>query len=96
MSMAFSVAGASRNQIRVIILTEYFFLGVFAALTGSFLATAAGWALAKFVFEVEFLAYLWPVAAAIGFVTLLTMGFGMLLSRGITAHPPLSILRGSA
>jgi putative ABC transport system permease protein len=93
-SVLLRTLGASQGQIRTIILTEYFFLGVFAALTGSLLAMAGGWALAKFVFEVEFLAYAWPIVAAIGFVTLLTVTFGMLLSRGITTHPPLSILRG--
>ena len=93
-SVLLRTLGASRGQIRTIILTEYFFLGVFAALTGSLLAMAGGWALAKFVFEVEFLAFVWPIAAAIAFVTILTMVFGMLLSRGITSQPPLSILRG--
>jgi putative ABC transport system permease protein len=92
-SVLLRTLGASRKQIRAIILTEYFFLGLFAALTGALLSMGAGWALAIWVFKVEFLAYAWPVVAAVTVVTALTVAFGMALSRGITSHPPLSILR---
>lgn len=92
-SVLLRTLGASRRQIRAIILTEYFFLGLFAALTGALLSLVAGWALARWVFEVEFLAYAWPVVAAVAAVTVLTVAFGMFLSRGITTHPPLTILR---
>ena len=54
---------------------------------------AAGWALATWVFKVEYLAYAWPIVTAVAVVTALTVAFGMLLSRGITSHPPLTILR---
>ena len=53
----------------------------------------AGWALATWVFKVEFLAYAWPLLSAVAVVTALTVTFGMFLSRGITSHPPLTILR---
>ena len=74
-SVLLRTLGASRNQIRAIILTEYFFLGLFAALTGALLSMGSGWALAVWVFEVEYLAYAWPIAAAVALVTALTMTF---------------------
>src|SRR5690606_12157952 len=41
--------GASRGQVRRILFAEYLFLGLLAALTGILLASAGGWALARFV-----------------------------------------------
>ena len=93
-SVLLRTLGASKKQIRAIILTEYFFLGLFAALTGALLSMVAGWALATWVFKVEFLFYAWPIISAVAVVTTLTVTFGMFLSRGITSHPPLTILRG--
>ena len=45
--------GASSRQIMTILVAEYFFLGMFATLTGLCLALAGSWALAHFVFESE-------------------------------------------
>ncbi|MEM1296010.1 MAG: FtsX-like permease family protein [Verrucomicrobiota bacterium] len=93
-SVLLRTLGASKSQISTILLTEYFTLGLFAALTGGVLALVATWALAIFVFEVDFLAHAWPLLLAIVFTAFLSSSFGMLLSRGVTNHPPLAVLRG--
>lgn len=93
-SVLLRTLGASKAQIRTILLTEYFTLGLFAALTGGILALIATWALAIFVFEVDFFTHLWPLLLAIAATSLLSSSFGMLLSRGVTNHPPLAVLRG--
>jgi putative ABC transport system permease protein len=88
--------GASRRQIRQILLVEYLFLGFLAALTGLMLSIFGAWALSVFVFDI---AYSLPTTAIIGLlvmVVLLTMGVGMLNSRGIADRPPLEILRAEA
>lgn len=85
--------GASKKQIRRILLLEYLFLGSLAALTGLLLSIGGAWALSAFVFNIGFAL---PNAAIIGvliLVTLLTVCVGMLNSRGIADRPPLEILR---
>ncbi|MDF1815375.1 MAG: FtsX-like permease family protein [Verrucomicrobiales bacterium] len=93
-SVLLRTLGASREQIRSILLTEYIALGLFAAITGGILSIAATWGLAKFAFKVEFFTHLWPVAGAIVLTSLLCAAFGMILSRGVANHPPLEVLRG--
>lgn len=92
-SVLLRTLGASRKQILHILLTEYFLLGLFAALTGAVLAFVASWALARFVFEVNFFAYTAPLWVISAVVCGLSVAFGLMLSRGITRHPPLTILR---
>jgi putative ABC transport system permease protein len=53
-SVLLKTLGATRRQIAGILGTEYLLLGALAALSGTGLATAAGWALARWVFEVPF------------------------------------------
>lgn len=85
--------GASQSQIRRILFIEYLFLGMLAAVTGIVLALAASWLLAYLVFDSVFAAGLVPVLAAFCAVVALTVGLGMLNSRGVFSHPPLEILR---
>ncbi len=88
--------GARRGQVRSILLVEYAALGLLAAATGLILALAAGWALASHVFDVGFVpAWRWLAAMLIA-VPLLTVLVGLGNSRGITAVPPLEVLRRSA
>jgi len=75
------------------VLTEYFFLGVFAALAGLILAIGANWALARFLFEVapfpDFRALLLPVLC----LPLLTVALGYTSLRGVWRVAPREVLR---
>lgn len=86
--------GASRGQLRRILLTEYLLLGGFAAGAGVLLAIVASWALARFLFEVTFA----PSLAVLGLTPLLMIGLTILIgvvgNRKVVTHPPLEILRG--
>lgn len=93
-SVLLRTLGASRSQIRRILVWEYLLLGLFAALTGALLSMGFAWLLAAKVFHIPFDTWYWPLAAATGLVCLLTAGLGMMLSRGVASHPPLTILRG--
>ena len=92
-SVLLKTLGASRRQVLQIILTEYFFLGLLAALAGVALAVVAGWLLARFVFETPLVVEAWPLAAAASIVTGLTVGIGFLSSSGVYARPPLRVLQ---
>ena len=92
-SVLLRTLGASRQQIQKIMLIEYFFLGSFAALSGILLAVASSWALAYFLFETLFVPAPAPLLLAFLLIVGLTMGLGMLGSRGICDRPPLEVLR---
>lgn len=95
-SVLLKTLGASRRQIVKILFVEYLFLGFLAALTGVVLSVAAAWLMSIFVFESPF--YLSPVSVlvAIGIVAALTIGVGMLNSRGIYDRPALEVLRAES
>jgi len=93
-SVLLRTLGASRSQIRRILVWEYLMLGLFAALTGALLAVGFAWLLATQVFHLPFDTWYWPLGAAVVLVCALTAGLGMVLSRGVAGHPPLAILRG--
>jgi putative ABC transport system permease protein len=92
-SVLLRTLGASRAQIRQILVIEYLFLGTFAAVTGLFLAVLASWALAAFLFEAVFVPTVLPLVVAFLLVMLLTVVTGILGSRGVTTRPPLEVLR---
>jgi putative ABC transport system permease protein len=92
-SVLLKTLGASQAQVFKIMLIEYLFLGVFATATGLVLAYVGSWALAAFVFEAPFIAAPLPLLIAFFVVTGLTVGIGLLNSRGIYARPPLEVLR---
>jgi putative ABC transport system permease protein len=85
--------GASRGQVRWILVAEYLFLGLLAALTGIGLAAAAGWSLAAYVFETPFVVSWSWLAATLLAVPALTVTVGLAGSRGLLARPPLDVLR---
>lgn len=93
-SVLLRTLGASARQVRVIFFVEYVALGVLSAMSGVVLAVGANAALAVFVFEGS----PWPdgvlLGVACGAVTLTAVVGGLVLSRGVTRHPPLEILRG--
>ncbi len=94
-SVLLKTLGASRGQVFKILTIEYFFLGLFASLTGIVLSLVAASILAFTVFDASFVwapdALLLTVAAVTG----LTVGVGLLNSRGIYSRPPLEVLRSA-
>jgi putative ABC transport system permease protein len=95
-SILLRTLGASRVQIWQILCAEYFLLGVFASVTGIVLAVAASWALARFVFKLEYAPSLLPLFVTAAAVSALTVAIGLLTSRGVGSAPPLEILRAEA
>ncbi len=92
-SVLLKTLGASRSQVTKILFIEYFFLGLFAALTGILLAVVSAWLLSFFVFDTAFVPSFGSLLLAILLVTGLTVVVGMANSRGIYARPPLEVLR---
>ncbi|MGH9340621.1 MAG: ABC transporter permease [Acidobacteriota bacterium] len=85
--------GARRAQIIRIMVIEYAFLGSLAALTGLVLSFAASWALAYFIFEIDFTFSLLPVVVAFLALIGLTVLVGFLNSRGSYRLPLMEVLR---
>lgn len=94
-SVLLKTLGASRSTVFQITAIEYLFLGAFAALTGLVLSVGATWALATFVFEGPFVPDFFAVAGAFVIVTALTVGIGLLNSRGVYDRPPMDVLRAA-
>ena len=92
-SVLLRTLGASRRQVLVITMLEYFFLGGLAAVIGIGLSLGFSMLLAKFVFEAVFIPDWWVVAGVFGGVSLLTVVIGLLNVRGVLNRPPLEILR---
>lgn len=85
--------GATRAQLFRIVLSEYLSLGALAALVALALATAAAWALARFVFDGRFTLPLLPFAGLGAAVVALTVIVGLANSREVLRRPPLEVLR---
>ena len=85
--------GATRAQVLRILIAEYVALGVLAALASVVLATMAGWALARWVFDAPF----HLPALALGGLTLLLVALTLLVglwnSAEILKRAPLAVLR---
>ncbi|MBM3847455.1 MAG: FtsX-like permease family protein, partial [Verrucomicrobia bacterium] len=85
--------GASRAQIRGILMAEYASLGLLSAGAGCALAVVASWALARHVFKTQFSTELAALAPPLIIVTALTLVAGWLGSRSAAEEPPLESLR---
>ncbi len=92
-SVLLRTLGASQKQILWINALEYFFLGSLAALAGLGLALVGSWALAKYIFELNFNPTYLPLLILYLGITLLTILIGMFNIRGVLNRPPLEILR---
>jgi putative ABC transport system permease protein len=92
-SVLLRTLGASAGQIRIILLVEYATLGALSAVVGVLLAAAANYGLAVFVFDVPAGPDFRLLALACASATLLSILAGFALSRGVSRHPPLEILR---
>jgi len=92
-SVLLRTLGATRRQIGAILLAEYLSLGLLASIAGIGLAAGAGWALAKWLFKVDFAV---PVPALLVLtlaVTALSGAVGWWASREVFRHTPLEALR---
>lgn len=95
-SVLLRTLGASRRQIRQILLTEYVSLGALAAALGGILSIGATWLLARYVFKTDFVFSLSDLLITMIIVCVLTTITGMAASRGVGTHPPLEVLRREA
>lgn len=85
--------GAVRSQVMQIMVIEYFFLGIISAVIGVGLSLLSSWALTEFIFNSPFVINVLPVFVSILLVVSLTIGIGLLISRGAHNRSPLEILR---
>lgn len=92
-SVLLRTLGAVEQKIYRINAVEYTALGSLSALTGIVLAIAGSYALAKFVFELEFNLSWWPILGIFIFIVSLTVLIGLWNSRDVVKRSPLEILR---
>jgi putative ABC transport system permease protein len=85
--------GATRGQLFRIVLAEYVSLGLIASLVAVVLASVAGWALARFLFEGSFTLPIVPLGLLAAGVVTLTVVVGLANSREVLRLPPLEVLR---
>jgi putative ABC transport system permease protein len=85
--------GATRAQVRGVMLVEYAALGALAGLTGVVLAAAAGWLLMRFLFGMQFTLPFGTLALIWLLVSLSAAVAGMLNSREALRSTPLTALR---
>jgi putative ABC transport system permease protein len=85
--------GASRRQLLAIACVEYLGLGVLGSAAALLLATSAGWAIVRFVFEARFAAPAGPLLALSGGVVALTVAVGLAGSLDVFRRTPLAVLR---
>ncbi len=85
--------GARRPQLVRILLAEYAVLGALAALAALLLASAASWALVRFVFDGAFALPALELLALSLAVLLLTVAVGLAGSTEVWRRPPLEVLR---
>lgn len=94
-SVLLRTLGASARQVRTILIIEFATLGLLAALTGTLLAGAASYVVATYIFKTDFTPDVMVIVGAFLITTAVSMLGGLALSRGITNHPPLEILRNT-
>ncbi|MGH7464888.1 MAG: ABC transporter permease, partial [Longimicrobiales bacterium] len=85
--------GATRAQIRGILLVEYASLGALAGLTGVSLAALAGWLLTRLLFDMPYTLPLASLTLIWLLVSLSAAVLGMLNSREALRSTPLTALR---
>jgi putative ABC transport system permease protein len=85
--------GATRSQVFRVVLAEYLSLGVLASAVALVLAAAAGWAVARFLFDSSFFLPLLPLSGLTLAVVALTVIVGLANSRDVVRRTPLEVLR---
>jgi putative ABC transport system permease protein len=92
-SVLLKALGATRRQIGSILLVEYLFLGLLAALVGVVLSAGAGWSLSRWVFDLPFDFASLPLATLVVSVTLLSAAIGIWGSREVFARTAMEAIR---
>lgn len=85
--------GATRRQIRAILLAEYVLLGLLSALTGMLLSFGGAWALLTFVFDHTFTPATGPALAIAAVMVAVTVAIGILGARDVFRETPMAALR---
>lgn len=92
-SVLLRTLGASRKQVRTILFWEYATLGFLSSLTGSVLAIAGHWAMARYLFDTAFNIPVHTTLTTLFVATATATLVGGFLSRGVCAQSPLAVLR---
>jgi putative ABC transport system permease protein len=85
--------GATQNQVFKVVLAEYLSLGILAAAVAFVLAVAAGWAVARFLFNSTFSLPALPLSGLGVAIVALTVIVGLSGSREVVRRAPLEVLR---
>ena len=87
--------GATRRQVRRILLVEYALLGVLGSLTGLVLAYGGAWAAMRFIFDSPLRAIGGGALLVAGVMTLLAVLIGLAGGRDVLRETPIAALRES-
>jgi putative ABC transport system permease protein len=85
--------GATRAQVLRVLVSEYAALGLLSAVASVAIATAAGWALATWVFEQQFSLPALQLGGLTLLLVVLTLAVGLWNSAEILKRAPLAVLR---
>jgi putative ABC transport system permease protein len=85
--------GATRAQVFRVVVAEYFALGLLASIISILLASGAGWAVSRFIFDGSFRLPPLPLSGLMVLVVGLTVIVGIANSRDVVRRPPLEVLR---
>jgi putative ABC transport system permease protein len=85
--------GATRQQIRRMMLTEYAVLGALGAATGMLLSIGGAWGIVHYMFELPFALASGASLAIAGGMMLLTIVLGLTSGRRVMAETPMAALR---
>ncbi|HEU4631662.1 MAG TPA: FtsX-like permease family protein [Gemmatimonadaceae bacterium] len=85
--------GATRRQVRRILLAEYALLGLLGSATGLLLAYGGAWAAMRWIFEAEFHPVAGPALAVAAVMTALAVLLGLAGGRDVLRATPIEALR---
>jgi putative ABC transport system permease protein len=92
-SVLLKTLGATRRQIGTIMFTEYALLGLLSVIVGCGLSIAAGWGLARFLFDVTFAVDVLPLMGLAFGIALLSAVVGLSASRDVFRSTPMEAIR---